>query len=149
MLGRDEDDMRVLARLYDDEECGESEDEYNNLTAEDFFGKPDVKSMERYKQSFEKGRKGTTPSSYKSASKEGVEAASSCTEPSRQSKPTKLEQQTKELEDEALAEKPWTMMGEINSGARPVDSLLSVAPEFEQTSKLAPTISVEHTGEGA
>ena len=45
-LERDEDEMDVLARLYDDDEGGDSEDEFNDLTAEEFFGKPDVKVRE-------------------------------------------------------------------------------------------------------
>mmetsp|Transcript_12395 Transcript_12395/g.24584 ORF Transcript_12395/g.24584 Transcript_12395/m.24584 type:complete len:666 (+) Transcript_12395:131-2128(+) len=141
---RDDDEMDVLARLYDDDEGGDSEDEYNNLTAEDFFGKPDVKSMQRYKMSVGRNRNASVDEMEGSYDKRDVSAPSAGAPP-RHPNPTKLEQQTRELEEEALAEKPWTMMGEINAGARPVDSLLSAAPEFEQSSKLAPDITVEHT----
>uniref|UniRef100_A0A7S1ZPY8 Uncharacterized protein n=1 Tax=Ditylum brightwellii TaxID=49249 RepID=A0A7S1ZPY8_9STRA len=57
----------------------------------------------------------------------------------------KLEEQTAEIEKEMLAEKPWQMTGETKGTARPVNSLLEAAPEFEVATKMAPTITVEHT----
>jgi U3 small nucleolar RNA-associated protein MPP10 len=45
-----------------------------------------------------------------------------------------------------LAEKPWQMLGETRSMARPVNSLLDSTPEFEVANKIAPVITVEHTG---
>ena len=106
---------------------------------------PSLQSMQRYKTSAERDRNASVDEMEGSGGKHDDDASAPSAGAPRQPKPTKLEQQTKELEEEALVEKPWTMMGEINAGARPVDSLLSAAPEFEQTSKLAPEITVEHT----
>ncbi|GMH87751.1 hypothetical protein TrVE_jg2821 [Triparma verrucosa] len=125
-LYRDDDEIGVLARLYDDDSGGDSEEE-GDLTAEDFFGKPNSKAMEKYKAK---------------RSDVGVEVSAPVP---TSAKEKKLQQQTRELEEEALAEKPWMMTGEVTAAARPADSLLTVAPSFEQPSKLAPTITVEHT----
>ncbi len=52
---------------------------------------------------------------------------------------------TEDLEKEALAEKPWKMMGETSSKKRPENSLLETTPEFEFATKMAPVITEEHT----
>ena len=57
----------------------------------------------------------------------------------------KLEERTKELEKDLLAEKPWHMIGETKSTQRPTNSLLEVTPTFEVATKLAPIITVDHT----
>ena len=57
----------------------------------------------------------------------------------------KLEDLTKQLEKEALAEKPWQMVGETKASTRPTNSLLDFTPEFEFATKMAPLITVEHT----
>ena len=57
----------------------------------------------------------------------------------------KTEAQIRSLEDEALAEKPWAMRGEVGGTQRPENSLLENMPEFEQAAKIAPTITIEHT----
>ena len=61
--------------------------------------------------------------------------------------PSKLVQQTEELEAEMLAEKPWQMVGETGSMERPVNSLLDMTPEFEVASKLKPLVTVEQTAD--
>jgi len=60
-------------------------------------------------------------------------------------KQQKLDAQIKQLEEEILAEKPWQMKGETKSSSRPVNSLLESTPEFTMASKIAPTITIEHT----
>jgi len=57
----------------------------------------------------------------------------------------KLEEMTKELEKELLAEKPWQMVGETKGTQRPTNSLLEVTPTFEFATKMAPMVTVEHT----
>jgi len=57
----------------------------------------------------------------------------------------KLNELTKKLEEEALAEKPWQMIGESKASQRPVNSLLDTTADFEFATKLAPIITVEHT----
>lgn len=57
----------------------------------------------------------------------------------------KLNELTKKLEEEALAEKPWQMVGESKGSQRPVNSLLDTTADFEFATKLAPIITVEHT----
>jgi U3 small nucleolar RNA-associated protein MPP10 len=59
----------------------------------------------------------------------------------------KLIVQTEQLEQDMLAEKPWQMKGETGSSSRPVNSLLESTPEFEVATKMAPTITVEHTAD--
>ena len=57
----------------------------------------------------------------------------------------KMESITADLEKEALAEKPWQMLGESSSRKRPENSLLENTPEFEFATKMAPIITQEHT----
>ena len=57
----------------------------------------------------------------------------------------KLQEETKKLEQEMIGAKPWQMVGEASSSARPVNSLLDGAPEFQVASKIAPLITEEHT----
>lgn len=57
----------------------------------------------------------------------------------------KLSALTETLEKEAIAEKPWMMLGETVSTKRPENSLLDVTPEFEFATKMAPIITQEHT----
>ncbi|GEQ66498.1 hypothetical protein JCM33374_g161 [Metschnikowia sp. JCM 33374] len=61
----------------------------------------------------------------------------------------KLQAEISELEAELIAEKKWTMKGEVKSGDRPADSLLNddEAPtlEFDRTSKPVPVITDEVT----
>lgn len=61
----------------------------------------------------------------------------------------KLQAEISELEAELIAEKKWTMKGEVKSADRPVDSLLNDdhAPnlEFDRTSKPVPVITDEVT----
>ena len=57
----------------------------------------------------------------------------------------RLLKQTKLLENELLAEKPWQMSGESKSTSRPVNSLLEATPEFQYATKVAPAITVEQT----
>jgi len=60
-------------------------------------------------------------------------------------KSKRLREETKQLETEALAEKPWAMRGEMTGTSRPVNSLLDATPQFEVASKPAPQITKEHT----
>ena len=59
----------------------------------------------------------------------------------------KLQEETERLEQEMIAEKPWQMVGEASATARPVNSLLDGAPEFQVASKMAPVITEEHTAD--
>ena len=165
---RGDDEMNVLAKLYqndglddnvDEDDLDEDEEE---PTAEDFFGKPSLRVVERYKEKHDRNFSARAAAAADEApedsdggdEEEPKESKSSSStrkaEPppgnsSHKAKSTKLLKQTEAMEEEALAEKPWTMVGEVTGGARPVDSLLQAAPEFEQASKLAPTINLEHT----
>jgi U3 small nucleolar RNA-associated protein MPP10 len=63
----------------------------------------------------------------------------------REASVDKLALQTQLLERELLFEKPWQMKGEATSTSRPLNSLLESTPEFEVATKLAPTVTIEHT----
>lgn len=47
----------------------------------------------------------------------------------------KLEAQISKLEEEALAEKPWQLKGEVTSATRPQNSLLEETVEFEMVTR--------------
>jgi U3 small nucleolar RNA-associated protein MPP10 len=62
-----------------------------------------------------------------------------------QKKIAKLKEQIGALEDQLVAEKPWTLRGEVNAKNRPKNSLLEVNLDFEQATKPAPLITEEVT----
>jgi U3 small nucleolar ribonucleoprotein component len=49
----------------------------------------------------------------------------------------KIQEQISKLEDLIVSEKPWVLRGEISGKYRPKDSLLDVALDFEQGSKVS------------
>ncbi|KAL7539195.1 hypothetical protein ACHAXR_009078 [Thalassiosira sp. AJA248-18] len=57
----------------------------------------------------------------------------------------KLQEQTLQLEQDMMAEKPWRMMGEAKGTDRTTDSLLDSTPEFEVAFKPPPILTAEHT----
>ncbi|KAI3377584.1 hypothetical protein L3Q82_008749 [Scortum barcoo] len=77
---------------------------------------------------------GKTPSSAKSESKSSFEK-----------RQEKMSEKIKELENAALGEKPWQLSGEVTAQTRPENSMLEEDVEFEQTSRMAPSITEETT----
>ncbi|KAM4744794.1 U3 small nucleolar ribonucleoprotein MPP10 [Anableps anableps] len=57
----------------------------------------------------------------------------------------KMSQKIQELENAALAEKPWQLSGEVTAQTRPENSMLEEDVEFEQASRMAPAITEETT----
>lgn len=55
----------------------------------------------------------------------------------------RLQSQIKELEEEALGDKPWLLKGEVRSGARPENSLLEAVLDYDRPVKVAPVVTVE------
>eukprot|EP01117_Protostelium_nocturnum_P009750 TRINITY_DN3486_c0_g1_i2.p1 TRINITY_DN3486_c0_g1~~TRINITY_DN3486_c0_g1_i2.p1 ORF type:complete len:646 (+),score=376.65 TRINITY_DN3486_c0_g1_i2:80-2017(+) len=56
-----------------------------------------------------------------------------------------LKQRIEKLEEAAVAEKPWTMIGEVRSKKRPLNSLLEAELDFESAAKPVPIITEETT----
>ena len=54
-----------------------------------------------------------------------------------------LSEQIAELEQENVAERDWTLRGEVGSRARPLNSLLEEDLEFEQVAKVVPLVTEE------
>ena len=57
----------------------------------------------------------------------------------------RLQKRIKELEGEAVAEKPWQMKGETSASSRPPNSLLEEYVEFDSVSRPAPVMTKETT----
>ncbi|XP_074471727.1 U3 small nucleolar ribonucleoprotein MPP10 [Sebastes fasciatus] len=77
---------------------------------------------------------GKTQSSAKSESKSSFEK-----------RQEKMSEKIEELEKAALGEKPWQLSGEVTAQTRPENSMLEEHVEFEQTSRMAPSITEETT----
>ncbi|XP_062238231.1 U3 small nucleolar ribonucleoprotein protein MPP10 [Platichthys flesus] len=57
----------------------------------------------------------------------------------------KMSEKIGELEKAALTTKPWQLSGEVTAQTRPENSMLEEHVEFEQTSRMAPSITEETT----
>ncbi|XP_044745629.1 U3 small nucleolar ribonucleoprotein protein MPP10-like [Coccinella septempunctata] len=53
----------------------------------------------------------------------------------------RLQKKIEALENKAVAEKPWTLKGEIRADSRPVNSLLEEDVEFDRTTRPAPILT--------
>ena len=133
---RPDDELGLLASLY---EAGDDDDDYQDDDYQDeeeevghveFFGAPNGKIMDRYKSRYGGKAGGAAKESQRQPTSHDMKAA-------------KLLKKTEALEEELLAEKPWSMTGEVAGSSRPLDSLLSEAPEFEQSRKIAPQLTSE------
>ncbi|KAI9911765.1 hypothetical protein PsorP6_009095 [Peronosclerospora sorghi] len=62
---------------------------------------------------------------------------------SHQRQRQRLQKEIKELEQEAISEKPWLMKGEVRSAARPENSLLEAVLDYDRPVKAAPVITEE------
>ncbi|XP_056268980.1 U3 small nucleolar ribonucleoprotein protein MPP10 [Pseudoliparis swirei] len=77
---------------------------------------------------------GKTPHSEKSESKSSFEK-----------RQDKMSEKIEELEKAALAQKSWQLTGEVTAQTRPENSMLEEDVEFEQTGRMAPSITEETT----
>ena len=122
----------------DDEDLGWRKKHQNELTTY-------KKEEEENDDSEEKGS-GSSDSGEDSDDDSGKEAKSAgTTEKPSSGRDAKTDAKIRALEEEAMAEKPWNMRGEITGGTRPENSLLEGTPEFELAAKTAPVINVQHT----
>ncbi|XP_078036489.1 U3 small nucleolar ribonucleoprotein MPP10 [Augochlora pura] len=72
--------------------------------------------------------------------KEEIEARSSL-----ETRQDRLLDRIKQLEQEAVGEKPWQMKGEVSAASRPQNSLLEEFVEFDITTRPAPVITEQTT----
>lgn len=56
-----------------------------------------------------------------------------------------IQKQIEQLEQEAVADKKWTLKGEVEAQERPADSLLTEDVEFDRTAKPVPVVTTEVT----
>ncbi|RLN69381.1 hypothetical protein BBP00_00000374 [Phytophthora kernoviae] len=62
---------------------------------------------------------------------------------SHQRQRMRLQKEIKELEEQAISEKPWVLKGEVRSAARPENSLLEAVLDYDRPVKAAPVITEE------
>uniref|UniRef100_A0A3Q2ULU6 U3 small nucleolar ribonucleoprotein protein MPP10 n=1 Tax=Fundulus heteroclitus TaxID=8078 RepID=A0A3Q2ULU6_FUNHE len=134
--GEDNDDDDEEGGDDDDEEEGDDGDETASATKAsqrkvtfDLSGDEDSEG-----EDMEEIFGGKAPSSDKSALKSSYEK-----------RHEKMSQKIQELENAALAEKPWQLSGEVTAQTRPENSMLEEDVEFEQSSRMAPAITEETT----
>lgn len=56
-----------------------------------------------------------------------------------------IQRQIEQLEQEAIADKKWALMGEVDAQNRPADSLLTEDVEFDRTAKPVPVVTTDVT----
>ncbi|XP_023280170.1 U3 small nucleolar ribonucleoprotein protein MPP10 [Seriola lalandi dorsalis] len=131
-----EDEMDEEEDDYDGEEEGDDEDEEGTQSKAsgkkvtfDLSGDEDSEG-----EDMEDIFGGKTSSSAKSESKSSFEK-----------RQEKMSEKIEELEKAALTEKPWQLSGEVTAQTRPENSMLEEDVEFEQASRMAPTVTEETT----
>ncbi|XP_056227261.1 U3 small nucleolar ribonucleoprotein protein MPP10 [Seriola aureovittata] len=131
-----EDEMDDEEDDYDGEEEGDDEDEEGTQSKAsgkkvtfDLSGNEDSEG-----EDMEDIFGGKTSSSAKSESKSSFEK-----------RQEKMSEKIEELEKAALTEKPWQLSGEVTAQTRPENSMLEEDVEFEQASRMAPTVTEETT----
>ncbi|XP_022623551.1 U3 small nucleolar ribonucleoprotein protein MPP10 [Seriola dumerili] len=131
-----EDEMDDEEDDYDSEEEGDDEDEEGTQSKAsgkkvtfDLSGDEDSEG-----EDMEDIFGGKTSSSAKSESKSSFEK-----------RQEKMSEKIEELEKAALTEKPWQLSGEVTAQTRPENSMLEEDVEFEQASRMAPTVTEETT----
>ncbi|XP_014613542.1 PREDICTED: U3 small nucleolar ribonucleoprotein protein MPP10 [Polistes canadensis] len=67
------------------------------------------------------------------------------TKSSLEARQERLQTRIQQLEEEALAEKPWQLKGEVNAALRPPNSLLEEYVEFDVSSRPPPIITEQTT----
>ena len=158
---RADEDIDALWQLYQVPDDNKN-DTATNLTASDLFGPPKRKWYDKWnakvhqdddaswnEYNFEEQDEATGWRDDDNEEEHSdVDDAPTTQKQSAHSKQDqRLADETTQLEQEMLSEKPWQMTGEAKGASRPVNSLLQGTPEFERATKMAPMITAERTAD--
>lgn len=158
----DDDDMDDDDDDDDDDEEESDAGDAKEMTYKDFFGDPEDESAENDDDDDEEEEEDESDEEMQAGDDDddeeypSVKRAKHSDEPvddddlaergimsSFQRQRQRLQSQIKELEEEALGDKPWVLKGEVRSGARPENSLLEAVLDYDRPVKVAPVVTVE------
>ena len=152
-VASDEEDDEAMAEMYAVEPEEEEEEDDAGLSKEEKLAKLRQKGVsyeEMYGTTSEKGLWSDDDEEEEDMDMDdlaGMEGESDSDRPmtKAEKEAAKMRAKIQSLEEAAVAEKEWVMKGEATSKQRPENSLLEAVLDFEQVSKPAPVVTVQHT----